>query len=97
MKKFYRARILNKGLSTHTRRQCRGQKCCLHNPSRHHMRDWPIFIRMDKGTLAERVCEHHVGHPDSDSVRFLDPTGERGLAIHGCCGCCFDTTKGGLK
>lgn len=88
-------RLLNKNLRVHSRRVCRGQKCCLHNPSKHHMRSWPLFIRTDKFTLAERVCKHGVGHPDPDSVRHLDPAGCLLLGVHGCDGCCRKPAKRG--
>lgn len=82
-------KILNKHLRVHTKKQCKGQYCCLHNPSDHHMKDWPIFIRMDKNTLAERVCTCGIGHPDPDSLKYLVGIGcSKMLTMHGCCGHC---------
>lgn len=70
-----KAKILTKGLVTHKLAQCKGEWCVLHNPSRHKMREWPIFIRTDRGGLAERVCEHGIGHPDPDSVAYYKRLG----------------------
>ena len=55
---------------------------------------WKIHRRLDsfaKG-LVEAVCEHGVGHPIPESVKYLDahgPIGARGTwDTHGCDGCC---------
>ncbi len=93
-----KAKILNKGVGTHRLKDCRGRICCLHNPSGHKMKKWPVYIRLDKYTLAERVCKHGIGHPDPDSLHwilenFID-TGYTPqefkflLEVHGCDGCC---------
>lgn len=61
-----------------------GVACCIHNPSDHHMRDWPQQWRSDRH-IMERVCKHGIGHPDPDDLRIVlghDP------GVHGCCGCC---------
>jgi hypothetical protein len=55
----------------HRREQCEGEPCTFHNPSNHHMKDWPITVRYDRYGLAERLCPHGVGHPDIDSVNWL--------------------------
>jgi hypothetical protein len=34
-------------LTTHDEAKCRGQHWCIHNPSAHHMRDWPMNWRQD--------------------------------------------------
>lgn len=49
---------------------------------------WPINIRYDRNCLVERVCKHGVGHPDPDSVAYLE---EKGIddGVHGCDGCCL--------
>jgi hypothetical protein len=61
----------------HPRTACRAsakaggpKHCVIHNPSRHHMREWPLLLRST--TLLERVCPHGVGHPDPDSAAFLN-------------------------
>ena len=64
---------------THSPDKCKGQHCCVHNPSDHHMKDWPQNYRTDRG-ITERICPHGVGHPDPD-----DPTTD---TTHGCDGCC---------
>jgi len=71
-------------VNIHTPNTCKGEWCCIHNPSDHHMRDWPQNWRPDR-RLMERICPHGVGHPDPD-----DP-GARGYGgVHGCCmpSCC---------
>tara|TARA_R110000787_G_scaffold16774_5_gene52582 strand:+ start:3125 stop:3385 length:261 start_codon:yes stop_codon:yes gene_type:complete len=63
----------------HPRAKCKGPNCVIHNPSDHHMRDWPLHWREDRG-IFERICPHGVGHPDPDDIS-IDTT-------HGCDGCC---------
>lgn len=65
--------------NVHPSDKCKGEYCCIHNPSDHHMKTWPQHWRSDRG-ITERICEHGCGHPDPD-----DPTGD---TIHGCDGCC---------
>lgn len=62
----------------HDRDACRGPHCVIHNPSDHHMRDWPLNWRADR-QLMERTCPHGVGHPDPDTL---------GDGIHACDMCC---------
>jgi len=53
------------------------------------MREWTINIR--QSGLAERLCDHGIGHPDPDSLtwlrRVLGPEADW-LGVHGCDGCC---------
>ena len=78
----------------HTRTQCAGEHCPIHNPSQHHMREWPITIRLSG--LTERICQHDCGHPDPDSLTWInnmitkrgDNPKRYALDVHGCCGCC---------
>lgn len=69
----------------HAKQNCSGM-CPFHCPSDHHMKNWPIFIR--SSTLVERMCGHGQGHPDPDSLNYLDPHGDLLLGIHGCDKCC---------
>jgi hypothetical protein len=66
--------------------------CPLHKPSDHGMNTWPMVMRST--ALIERVCKHGIGHPDPDSVAWMDKYGEEeaeGMwGIHGCDGCCHD-------
>jgi hypothetical protein len=62
--------------------------CPIHAPSDHHMVEWPLFWRSDRG-IFERGCPHNIGHPDPDTITYLlsmDPNGDNG--VHGCDGCC---------
>lgn len=61
--------------------------CPFHQPSAHHMVTWPLNWRGDLG-LLERICPDGIGHPDPDSLAYLETNGEQGLGIHGCDGCC---------
>jgi hypothetical protein len=57
----------------HARQACHPELCLFHAPSEHPMADWPIVIRMDRiGCLAERLCRHDVGHPDPDSLAYVE-------------------------
>jgi hypothetical protein len=65
------------------------EACPFHYPSQHSMREWPIKIRTDRNNLVERLCEHGVGHPDPDSLAYLQAhLGVRDEGAHGCDGCC---------
>lgn len=76
----------------HRRDKCSGPPCPFHSPSLHPMIEEPMHLRTDWGVpLIERTCIHGVGHPDPDSVAFLEAQGLEGFDIHGCDGCC---TKG---
>ena len=71
--------------SYHPPDECAGESCCFHNPSDHHMRDWPMTIRgPHKGFLTERICPHGVGHPDPDSLAWLERNGVESMDVHGC-------------
>ncbi len=80
----------NQVVSVHTENKCAGEHCCIHNPSNHHMKDWPTNWRQDLG-IMERMCEHGIGHPDPDALAFVRKTNPKlaeALGIHGCDGCC---------
>lgn len=68
---------------THSEEACRGNHCPVHNPSDHHMKDWPQHYREDLN-ITERICPHGVGHPDPDCMVAK----RDGNGIHGCDGCC---------
>lgn len=73
--------------------QCDGRHCVIHSPSPHHMIMWPVCFRFDRAPLMERICRHGVGHPDPDSLRWLEANLPMGSAwaVHGCDGCCRGT------
>lgn len=93
---YYGAPIRPKGLAIHAESVCNVRTdvpCIFHSPSVHHMTSWPIFVRLDRfGALAERTCRHGVGHPDPDSLAYVESLHEesqRGYeGTHGCDGCC---------
>lgn len=76
-------------ISVHNKEKCKGRYCCIHNPSNHHMKDWPTNWRDDR-YLMERICDCGVGHPDPDDLAFKKSIGINieTESIHGCCGCC---------
>lgn len=90
-------------VKTHGPTQCADDDACvIHKPSNHHMRDWPITMRLDREfALCERVCKHGTGHPDPDSLAYIrrmvkakyeakpdKPYGPYASDVHGCDGCC---------
>lgn len=76
-------------VGVHNEYDCRGKHCVVHNPSQHHMSDWPTHWRQDRH-LMERICQHGIGHPDPDHINFL-PKAQRAIeSMHGCDGCCHD-------
>ena len=72
----------------HDPSDCAGDHCAIHNPSQHKMVGWPLLVRADSMFLIERLCTHGIGHPDPDSVKWLDRNFGKGFGIHGCDGCC---------
>ena len=74
-------------LVVHPARMCAGETCCIHNPSDHHMRTWPMNWR-DDTKVMERLCPHGVGHPDPDALAFNVRGGRDYYGVHGCDGCC---------
>jgi hypothetical protein len=74
----------------HTKEECKGEYCTIHNMSDHHMRSWPQQWRGDRGFM-ERICPHGVGHPDPDE--YLLTVKPFLGAVHGCDGCCQKDNK----
>lgn len=79
--------------NVHEADDCRLPNCPIHNPSDHHMREWPLHWRgdgpFDMTRIFERICPHGVGHPDPDSVRYaLEFMEDTTAGVHGCDGCC---------
>jgi hypothetical protein len=75
-------------IRTHGPSACEGRPCCIHHPSDHHMREWPLNIRFDRG-ISERLCPHGIGHPDPDDAAYRRTlASEFDDGVHGCDGCC---------
>lgn len=78
-------------LLTHPRESCegRGIPCCIHSPSDHHMRSFPMNWRADTGVM-ERICPHGIGHPDPDHMTYVLSVSRvnKWQGVHGCDGCC---------
>ena len=79
-------------IKVHTKQDCVGPFCCIHNPSQHHMREWPTHWRTDR-YLMERVCPHGIGHPDPDHIAHLPQVVQDSESVHGCDGCCVQEVK----
>ncbi len=85
-------------LVVHGPARCEGQWCTIHNPSGHHMNEWPQLWRADR-KLMERTCPHDIGHPDPDDTSLRSVAAQD---VHGCDGCCrpytgyMPTSLGGL-
>lgn len=73
----------------HNKNVCRGSKCPIHNPSEHKMNRWPMILR--ETALIERRCTHGIGHPDPDSLVWMNKQFGKGHGVHGCDGCCRAT------
>lgn len=85
-KKFYDA--AGRLLRIHKTEDCVGTHCPFHNPSDHKMNKWPMIMRTDHGVpLIERICPCGIGHPDPDSLVWLNSQGHHGFEVHGCCSC----------
>lgn len=72
----------------HPEEVCAGQFCVIHNPSDHHMKEWPMLWRTDR-KIMERICPHQVGIPDPDDLAYrVNILGEdpKYAGIHGSCG-----------
>jgi len=78
-------------INVHSETGCNGHPCCIHHPSDHSMKDFPMNWRGDRG-IMERICPHGIGHPDPDDNAFIRRTRGDKIAdaegIHGCDGCC---------
>ena len=75
-------------LMSHRAGACWGSHCVIHDPSDHHMRYWPTHWRPDR-KIMERLCPHGIGHPDPDSLAYVNRRGEVDRGDHGCDGCCW--------
>jgi hypothetical protein len=40
---------------THPKQTCKGSACCVHNPSGHRMREWPLVHRTDRRVYVPAV------------------------------------------
>lgn len=75
-------------VNVHDESDCEDQPACIiHRPTEHHMADWPLHWRGDRG-IFERICPHGVGHPDPDQFYYWKKRDEMWQAVHGCCFCC---------
>lgn len=55
-------------LSTvHDAKLCAGELCPFHNPSDHHMKDWPMTFN---SPMLYRYCQHGYEHPDPDALDY---------------------------
>jgi hypothetical protein len=63
--------ILGRVLRVHDERECQGRAgpCCIHRPSDHHMRTWPMH--WSPIYEMQRQCPHGEQHPDPDHVAYL--------------------------
>ena len=50
--------------------------------------DWAVRQIVRVHGLVEDICEHGVGHPNIEWLKFHDPDGSKRFGIHGCDGCC---------
>lgn len=72
-------------LSHHDVSKCKGEICCIHNPTDHPLRNAKQVWRKDR-KIMERICPAHgISHPDPDDLGIRTGKIDK---IHGCCGCC---------
>jgi hypothetical protein len=73
--------------SVHKPDLCKGERCAIHNPSKHALSHWPRVILAGR---TWRVCQHGRRHPDPDDVVYWLSKGQAASALseHSCCGCC---------
>lgn len=76
--------------NVHAGTSCEGRPCVIHRPTPHHMADWTLHWRDDRG-IFERICEHGIGHPDLDQFDYWRSVDQDSQAVHGCDGCCFNS------
>lgn len=87
-------------VNVHTADRCKGEWCCIHNPSPHHMTHWdPNWDNHLKQMW--RVCPHGYLHPDPDEMgywrrRWSHRTAAL-LGLHSCDGCCQPDIEPPLK
>jgi hypothetical protein len=78
-------------MQVHPAQACRGQNCCVHNPSEHPLRVAALTWNALTATMS-RVCGHGMTHPDPDDIAFkeriLGPSDAWGFGVHTCDGCC---------
>lgn len=77
--------------NVHDESSCTGRDCIIHSPTEHHMVEWQLHWRNDRG-IFERICEHGIGHPDPDQFDYWAETGQLHVAFHGCDFCCSPKT-----
>lgn len=87
-------------LVTHDATECALPFCCIHHPSEHPLASAPLRWRNDLQVM-ERVCVHGLGHPDPDSLDYVNAIcGEMAAAyacVHfPCDGCCGSVPPGGV-
>lgn len=75
----------------HNEEHCDGNGCCIHSPSDHHMKEWPLVWDQENKQM-QRVCQHGCCHPDPDDVAFRarrpDYVQSANGSKHWCDGCC---------
>jgi len=73
-------------LLVHDKEDCKGHYCCIHHASSHHMIEWPLHYREDRG-FFERIDKYGCGHPDPDEIEYHKKRGHD-ISLHGCTGLC---------
>ena len=84
------ATMVENGLLTvHPPSACAGQGwgCWVHAPVEHALSSAPVRWRDDRA-IAERICEHGIGHPDPQGAAYSWQVEGRDVTSHGCDGCC---------
>ena len=84
-------------IGVHDEESCAKQQgCSVHRPSDNHMKGWSQNWRDDRG-MMERICDHGIGHPDLDDVKFHGTMKDGFDFTHGCDGCCVPDRRQSVK
>ena len=93
------ASYVSAGGRLHSRADCKASRkagapknCVIHRPSLHRLTGSRQVLR--GSGLVEDTCPHIIGHPNPDSVAYLDWATESSWGSHGCDGCCGPIPKG---
>lgn len=71
-------------IQTHTRGECIGHWCAIHQPMPGPWATWPRFWREDRRIL-ERICPCGIGHPVAEMYTWATATGHGETLAHTCC------------
>jgi hypothetical protein len=77
-------------VNVHEPYECVGENCTIHDPSDHHMKDWPQEWDQSRRIMM-RVCSHGDMHIDPDEPGYLSCVWDNSQAVPRlvCDACCY--------